>query len=97
MQKPAEPAAKPATASGDNASGPGKAIFVERCAKCHDEDANKKLPDGTTLLECLAKSKDPEARIGTRIKDPRERHQVFTFIQSVMTRMKSTATNPTGP
>src|SRR5215470_6304615 len=43
----------------------GKKIFVTRCAKCHDNDGNKKLPDGTTLLGRLAKIQDPEARLGT--------------------------------
>jgi hypothetical protein len=29
----------------------------------HDADASKKLPDGTTLLDRLAKNKDPETRL----------------------------------
>lgn len=96
-QKPAEAAVPPAEASGNSASGPGKAIFVERCAKCHDEDAAKKLPDGTTLLERLARSKDPEARIGTRIKDAQERRQVYKYIQSVMARMRSAGSGTQKP
>ncbi len=67
----------------------GKDIFVSRCAKCHDQDANKKLPDGTTLLLRLAKSKDPEARLGTRIKDAQERQEVMLYVQSLITRLRS--------
>ena len=62
----------------------GKKIFVARCAKCHDNDANKTLSDGTTLLKRLAQSKDPEARLGTRLKDPQERHAVMNYIDSLM-------------
>ena len=43
----------------------GKAIFISRCASCHDENGSKKLADGTTLLARLAQSKDPEARLAT--------------------------------
>lgn len=89
-QKPSEPAPtakETAVASVE----PGKAIFVERCAKCHDADANKTLPDGTTLLGRLAKSKDPEARIGTRIKDLQERRQVFQYLVSQQIKVNSAA------
>ena len=72
-------------------SAQGKAIFISRgCAKCHDDDANKKLPDGTTLLARLAQSKDPEARLGTRLKNPQERHQVMLYMQSLFQRQSST-------
>jgi mono/diheme cytochrome c family protein len=59
------------------ANDQGKAIFTSRCGTCHDADASKKLPDGTTLLGRLAKNKDPEARLATRLKNEQERHQVF--------------------
>jgi mono/diheme cytochrome c family protein len=67
----------------------GKQIFVARCAKCHDADANKALPDGTTLLKRLAQSKDPEARLGTRLKDPRERHAVMIYVDSLLKNLQS--------
>jgi len=80
-----------ALASSEDASRPdatlrqqGKNVFVERCAKCHDSDAAKKLPDGTTLLQRLAASKDLEARLGTRLKQPQERHAVTVYIESLM-------------
>ena len=59
----------------------GKKIFVARCAKCHDNDATRKLPDGTTLLGRLAKIKEPEARLGNRLKDPQERHAVMVYVE----------------
>lgn len=65
---------------------PGKAIFTSRCAKCHDVDASKKLPDGTTLLGRLAKNKDPETRLATRLKNEQERHQVFLYLQPMIER-----------
>jgi len=67
----------------------GKKIFVARCAKCHDADANKALPDGTTLLKRLAQSKDPEARLGTRLKDPQERHAVMIYVDSLLKSLHS--------
>ena len=69
----------------------GRNIFVARCAKCHDNDANKKLPDGTTLLGRLAKIKDPEARLGTRLKDPQERHAVMIYVDSLLKSLQSSS------
>jgi mono/diheme cytochrome c family protein len=45
----------------------GKQLFSSKCAQCHDVDASKKLPDGTTLLARLAVNKDPRARLMTRL------------------------------
>ena len=69
----------------------GKKIFVSRCAKCHDNDANKKLPDGTTLLGRLAKTPDPESRLGTRLKDPQERHAVMIYVDSLLKSVQSSS------
>ena len=66
------------------ANDQGKAIFSGRCGKCHDADASKKLPDGTTLLGRLSKAKDPEARLGTRLKNPDERRQVFLYLKPLI-------------
>lgn len=65
---------------------PGKAIFTSRCGTCHDADASKKLLDGTTLLGRLAKNKDPETRLATRLKNEQERHQVFLYLQTMIER-----------
>ena len=67
----------------------GKKIFVARCAQCHDANASKKLPDGTTLLQRLAARKDPEARLGTRLKQPQDRHAVMVYIDSLLTPIPS--------
>lgn len=73
-----------AAASATN--DPGKAIFTARCGTCHDADASKKLPDGTTLLARLAKNKDPEMRLATRLKNEQERHQVFLYLRPLIER-----------
>jgi cytochrome c553 len=63
----------------------GKKVFAASgCAKCHDDDGSKKLTDGTTLLGRLSKSKDPEARLGTRLKNPDERRQVFLYLKPLI-------------
>ena len=81
--------AAPANAPNAALLEQGKKIFVARCAKCHDNDANKKLADGTTLLGRLAKIKDPEARLGTRLKDPQERHAVTIYVESLLKSLPS--------
>jgi len=68
------------------ANDQGKAIFSTQCGKCHDADGSKKLADGTTLLGRLAKNKDPESRLATRLKNPQERHQVFLYLQPMIER-----------
>src|SRR5258708_5695363 len=71
------------------AGNQGKTIFSSQCGKCHDADGSKKLADGTTLLGRLAKSKDPESRLATRLKNPQERHQVFLYLQPMIERERS--------
>jgi mono/diheme cytochrome c family protein len=93
-QPPREPVTPArAAASESDSIASGKSIFVGRCAKCHDDNANKKLPDGTTLLERLSKSKDPEARLGTRLKNEQERRQVFLYVQSLMAQRPADASH----
>lgn len=46
----------------------GKQVFTSQCGKCHDADAAKKLPDGSTLLARLAASKDMKTLLSTRTK-----------------------------
>lgn len=62
----------------------GREIFVARCAKCHDADLAKKLPDGSTLLDRLARSKDPQSRIATRIKNADEQRAVMAYISPLL-------------
>ena len=80
------PAQQPPTAKAED---PGLKIFAERCAKCHDENAAKTLPDGSNLLKRLAANKDPETRLGTRLKDPKERHQVFLYLEPLISRVQA--------
>ena len=79
----------PATTSATNDKG--KTIFTSQCGKCHDADGSKKLPDGTTLLARLAKNKDPETRLATRLKDEQERHHVFLYLLPMIERERSSA------
>jgi mono/diheme cytochrome c family protein len=69
----------------------GRRIFVSRCAKCHDEDAAKKLPDGTSLVQRLAESKDPDALAGTRLKRMSEgdREAVRAYLNELIRRYRS--------
>lgn len=78
-------------AASQNSSQPvpdaseGKKVFATAgCAKCHDADGSKKLADGTTLLGRLSKSKDPEVRLGTRLKNPDQRRQVFLYLKPLI-------------
>ncbi len=79
----------PAAASVPNDQG--KTVFTSQCGQCHDADGSKKLPDGTTLLARLAKNKDPETRLATRLKNEQERHQVFLYLQPMIERERSSA------
>jgi mono/diheme cytochrome c family protein len=76
QQAPADPAL----------AAEGKKVFVARCAKCHDENAAKKLPDGSNLLERLGKSKEPKTRLATRISDPDELRAVAAYIAELLAR-----------
>jgi len=87
------PTPKPA-APGAN-SDPGKTVFSAQCGKCHDADGSKKLHDGTTLLGRLAKSKDPETRLGTRLKNEQERHEVFLYLQPMIERERAAESKKT--
>ena len=40
----------PAPVNDVNLREQGRKVFVSHCGKCHDEDAKKKLSDGTTLI-----------------------------------------------
>src|SRR5262249_11048424 len=64
----------------------GKQIFTAKCAQCHDTDATKKLPDGSTLLARLAAIKDPEARLATRLNKMSEEdhHAVVVYVTDLL-------------
>ncbi len=77
----------------------GRRIFVSRCAKCHDQDAVKKLPDGTSLIQRLAESKDPDTLAGTRLKSMSEgdRQAVHTYLNELIRRFRSSKPNKSEP
>jgi mono/diheme cytochrome c family protein len=79
------------TQSYDDLREHGKKVFAGRCAKCHDEDASKKLPDGSTLLTRLAASKDPKALLATRLKSMPEQDSrgVAAYMDELMARFRS--------
>jgi mono/diheme cytochrome c family protein len=88
----------PAAQQSQEATGPyatGRRIFVTRCAKCHDEDAAKKLPDGTSLVQRLAESKDPDALAATRLKRMSEgdRRAVHAYLNELIRRYRSSKPN----
>jgi mono/diheme cytochrome c family protein len=74
----------------------GKQIFVSQCAKCHDADAAKKLPDGTTLLARLAANKDPKARLATRLKNMSEQdgRGVVVYMEELIARFRTAQKTP---
>lgn len=73
----------------------GRTVFGNRCGKCHDEDAAKKLPDGTSLVQRLAESKDPEALAGTRLKkmNEQDRRAVWAYLNVLVGRYRSPRLN----
>jgi len=83
-------------AAPDPESSEGKKVFTSAgCAKCHDAGGSKKLADGTTLLVRLSKVKDPEARLGTRLKDAEQRRQVFLYLKPLIERERLSGTAKT--
>ena len=89
----------PAPQSNDSLRDHGKQVFTSRCAKCHDEDASRKLPDGTTLLTRLASSKDPKALLATRLKSMSERdgRGVAAYMDDLIARFRSAQGTPAVP
>jgi mono/diheme cytochrome c family protein len=69
----------------------GKQIFTSHCGKCHDANAAKVLPDGTTLLARLAANKDPNARLATRLKSMPEQdgRAVVLYVDDLIARFQA--------
>ena len=88
----------PASQQPRDASGSyeqGRKIFADNCAKCHDEDAAKKLPDGTTLVQRLAEAKDPDVLAGTRLKkmSAEDRQALLAYLDILIKRYRSAKPN----
>jgi mono/diheme cytochrome c family protein len=74
----------------------GKQIFTAKCGQCHDADAAKRLPDGSTLLARLAASKNPEARLATRLNKMSEEdhHAVVVYMTDLITQYAASKKSP---
>jgi len=81
------------SAPSDNAAvrEQGRHIFTDHCGKCHDENARKKLSDGSTLLTRLSASKDPPALLGTRLKtmSAENRRAVLSYVEDLLSQFRS--------
>jgi mono/diheme cytochrome c family protein len=69
----------------------GRQVFTSQCGKCHDADAAKKLPDGSTLLARLAASQDIKARLATRTKkmSAQEARGIDLYVEDLVARYRS--------
>jgi mono/diheme cytochrome c family protein len=67
----------------------GRTLFVDRCAKCHDADASRKLPGGRSLVERLATKPDLRAALQGRIKDLGEEQQkaIVSYVGSLVEKL----------
>ncbi len=66
----------------------GKKIFVERCAKCHDERGNKPLKTGLPLSQRELSDEEIARAVSGRLKDApdEERRGVALYVSSFMKR-----------
>jgi mono/diheme cytochrome c family protein len=64
----------------------GKGIFVERCAKCHDERGGKPLPDGPPLSERKLSGEQITRSVAGRLKALPDDHKraVVLYIESFL-------------
>ncbi len=69
----------------------GRSAFTARCGSCHDANAAKQLPDGTTLLARLAGRKDPQAKLATRLKSMSEQDArgVALYMEDLIARFRA--------
>jgi mono/diheme cytochrome c family protein len=74
----------------------GKQAFTSHCGKCHDADAAKKLPDGSTLVARLAANKDPKARLATRTKSlsEQEARGIDVYMEDLIAAFKAAQKPP---
>ncbi len=75
----------------------GHDVFVQHCAKCHDDNAAKPLPDGTNLLQRLARSDDFDALLSTRLKkmsEP-ERQGVKLYVGKLLRDFRASSVSKT--
>jgi mono/diheme cytochrome c family protein len=85
-------AQSPVASPGDAAlREQGRQVFTEKCGKCHDADAAKKLPDGSSLLGRLAARKDPQAKLSTRLKSmsDQDARGVALYMEDLLARFRT--------
>jgi mono/diheme cytochrome c family protein len=66
----------------------GKKIFVERCAKCHDERGDKPLKTGLPLSQRKLSDEEIASTVSGRLKDSpdEEKRAVALYVSSFMKR-----------
>jgi mono/diheme cytochrome c family protein len=66
----------------------GKKIFVERCAKCHDERGDKPLKTGPPLSQRKLSDEEIASTVSGRLKDApeEEKRAVVLYVSSFMKR-----------
>ncbi len=71
----------------------GRRVFIERCAKCHDENAAKPLPDGTSLVQRLAARPDLAAALASRTRKmtEAERRGLVLYMKNLVTNFRTQA------
>ena len=82
--------AKPAAAEEERGKllATGKKIFVERCAKCHDERGDKPLKTGLPLSQRRLSDEEIASTVSGRLKDAphEEKRAVALYVSSFMKR-----------
>lgn len=75
-------------AEKDKLLATGKKIFVEKCAKCHDERGDKALKTGMPLSERGLSDEDIARAVSGRLKDApdEEKRAVALYVSSFMKR-----------
>jgi len=83
--------AKPAAAEEERGKllPTGKKIFIERCAKCHDERGDKPLRTGLPLSQRELSDEEIASTVSGRLKDApdEEKRAVALYVSSFMKRM----------
>ena len=76
----------PSREERDQLLAKGKAIFVEKCAKCHNERGDKALSSGKPLSERGLPADAIARAVNGRLKEytDGERHAVAVYIASLM-------------
>jgi mono/diheme cytochrome c family protein len=77
----------------------GRSLFTERCAKCHDEDAGRKLPDGRSLVERLSHRSDLKEALAGRLKGMTEeqRRGILAYVGRLVDKSRASGAAETLP